>query len=276
MTVTRTVSRSHTFRDYPHRRSHPSRKPQPNCEPSVIQARFPALPGERPTVLLVEDADEVRAVLAAFLEKEGFSVTAVATGEAALEKVKQATFNLVVLDVGLPGIDGFETCRLLRQRSDAHVLMLSVRTDEVDKMVGFATGADDYVDKPFSPRELVARMRAAVRRQNPTNRELLVVGALSIDVAARQAILQGEMIQLTRIEFNLLLMLVQREGAVVSRTELLTGVWGPTWVDSGSDHLVEVHVSNMRRKLVAAGGHGIVRTVRQHGYCIDGGLRRSA
>ncbi len=254
----------------------PRMDPIRSCALPADQTRTPSLAGERPRVLLVEDGDEVRTILASFLEKEGFAVTSVATGEDALHEAEQATFAVVVLDVGLPGIDGFETCRLLRQRSDAHVLMLSVRTDEVDKIVGFATGADDYVNKPFSPRELVARMRAAVRRQAPTGRECLELGALSIDVDARQAIVLGTVIPLTRIEFELLLMLAKREGLVVSRTELLTGVWGPTWVDSGSDHLVEVHMSNMRRKLIAAGGAGIVRTVRQHGYCIDSGLRLSA
>ena len=254
----------------------PGTGPAHKGESPADQPRTSSPSGERPRVLLVEDGDEVRTVLAAFLEKEGFAVTSVVTGENAVYEAEQAKFAVVVLDVGLPGIDGFETCRLLRQRSDAHILMLSGRTDEVDKIVGFATGADDYVNKPFSPRELVARMRAAVRRQAPTSRECIELGALRIDIGARQAIVLGTVVGLTRIEFDLLLMLAKRQGAVVSRTELLTGVWGPTWVDSGSDHLVEVHMSNMRRKLLSAGGVGIVRTVRQHGYCIDSGLRLSA
>lgn len=228
----------------------------------------------RPMVVLVEDADELRTMLSAFLEHEGFSVVAVADGEAALEALDRCDPMAIVLDVVLPGMDGFETCRRMRNRTDAHVIMLTARNEEVDKIVGFATGADDYMTKPFSPRELVARLRAILRRRTTTMRERLAVGSLRIDVAARTATVGDTALELTRIEFDLLMLMARRTGTVVTRNDLLQTVWGPTWV--GSDHLVEVHVSNLRRKLVNAGGAELLHTVRRVGYRLSEPLKRSA
>jgi DNA-binding response OmpR family regulator len=167
--------------------------------------------------------------------------------------------DVVVLDLGLPGIDGLEVCRQLRTFSDAYVVMLTARDTEMDTIVGLSVGADDYITKPFSPRELVARIRAMLRRprtaaatpgataadaQMPPAR---LFGPLSIELASRQVFLEGDLIPLTRTEFDILAALSSRPGAVWSRRQLIDAVWGEPWV--GNDHLVDVHVGHLRRKL---------------------------
>jgi DNA-binding response OmpR family regulator len=184
--------------------------------------------------------------------------------------------DLVVLDLGLPGSDGIEVCRGLRTFSDCYVLMLTARADEVDTLIGLSVGADDYVTKPFSPRELMARVRVLLRRprrapvavaESPT---VLRVGPVSIDVDAREVRLDGELVDLTRTEFDVLATLAARPGRAFTRRALIDEVWGPGWV--GDEHLVDVHVLHLRRKLGdTADAQRVVRTVRGVGYRIGTG-----
>jgi DNA-binding response OmpR family regulator len=186
-------------------------------------------------------------------------VTVCHGGAEALAVAREVDPDVVVLDLGLPGIDGLEVCRQLRTFSDAYVVMLTARDTEMDTIVGLSVGADDYITKPFSPRELVARIRAMLRRprtaaatpgataadaQMPPAR---LFGPLSIELASRQVFLEGDLIPLTRTEFDILAALSSRPGAVWSRRQLIDAVWGEPWV--GNDHLVDVHVGHLRRKL---------------------------
>jgi DNA-binding response OmpR family regulator len=182
---------------------------------------------------------------------------------------------VIVLDLMLPGIDGVEACRRIRRFSDAYILMLTAKTEEADKIVGLSTGADDYVTKPFSPGELVARVRALLRR--PRGEAVPVVedgarrfGTLVVDPSAREVVLDGEAIELTKLEFDLLETLSAEPRVAFSRAQLLERVWGPSWF--GDDHVVDVHVANLRRKLgddPAAPRY--VRTVRGVGYRMGDG-----
>jgi DNA-binding response OmpR family regulator len=217
--------------------------------------------------LVVEDAPEQRELIAALLRREGFAVDGVGDGDAALAAVAAVGPDLVVLDVGLPGMDGIETCRRLRETSDAYVVMLTAHDSEVDKVLGLSMGADDYVTKPFSSGELVARVRALLRRPRhaPGPAPARVFGTLAVDAAARSAVLAGEELDLTRTEFDLLDVLSAEPRVAFSRPVLLERVWGPGWF--GDDHLVDVHVSNLRRKLGDdPRAPRYVRTVRGVGY----------
>jgi DNA-binding response OmpR family regulator len=217
--------------------------------------------------LVVEDAPEQRELVAALLRREGFAVEGVGDGDAALAAVAAGSPDLILLDVGLPGMDGIETCRRLREASDAYVVMLTAHDSEVDKVLGLSMGADDYVTKPFSPGELVARVRALLRRPRHASApaQSRVFGALAVDAAARTAVLEGEELELTRTEFDLLDVLSAEPRVAFSRPVLLERVWGPRWF--GDDHLVDVHVSNLRRKLGDdPRAPRYVRTVRGVGY----------
>jgi DNA-binding response OmpR family regulator len=209
--------------------------------------------------LVVDDEEPLADVVASYLERENFEVTVCHTGVDALAVARQVDPDVVVLDLGLPGIDGLEVCRQLRTFSDAYVVMLTARDTEVDTIVGLSVGADDYVTKPFSPRELVARIRAMLRRPRAVSTPVVagagasgelpprVFGPLSIDVPSRQVFLGSEPIPLTRTEFDILAALSSRPGVVWSRRQLIDAVWGEPWV--GNDHLVDVHVGHLRRKL---------------------------
>ena len=225
-----------------------------------------------PRVLLVEDAAEVALLMSVALQSEGFDVAVATSGEEALERLAAFDPAVILLDLGLPGIDGFETCRRVRQMSDVHIIMLTARTAEADKLVGFTIGADDYVTKPASMRELGARVRAVVRRRAT---ETTAARALSapveatspafvVDAAIRTISIGRHKVTLTRTEFALVQELVRRSNQVVSRLELQTTVWGPDW--RGGAHLVDVHLSNVRRKLVGAGAPLLIHTVRESGY----------
>ena len=209
--------------------------------------------------LVVDDEAALADVVASYLQREHFEVTVCHTGAQALAVAREVDPDVVVLDLGLPGIDGLEVCRQLRTFSDAYVVMLTARDTEMDTIVGLSVGADDYITKPFSPRELVARIRAMLRRprtaavamspagagaQMPPARSF---GSLSIEVASRQVFLNGDPIPLTRTEFDILAALSSRPGVVWSRRQLIDAVWGEPWV--GNDHLVDVHVGHLRRKL---------------------------
>lgn len=238
-------------------------------------------PGYR--ALVVDDEEPLAEVVASYLLREHFEVTVSHCGVDALAVARQVDPDVVVLDLGLPGIDGLEVCRQLRTFSDAYVVMLTARDTEVDTIVGLSVGADDYVTKPFSPRELVARIRAMLRRPRtvgapaipsaaPGGGELppRTFGPLSIDVASRQVFLDSEEIPLTRTEFNILAALSSRPGVVWSRRQLIDAVWGEPWV--GNDHLVDVHVGHVRRKLGDnPAAPRFVLTVRGVGYRMGDG-----
>ncbi|HNM85791.1 MAG: response regulator transcription factor [Mycobacterium sp.] len=218
---------------------------------------IPATPGGADSgyrALVVDDEKPLAEVVASYLQRERFEVTVCHSGAAALEVARDVDPDVVVLDLGLPGIDGLEVCRQLRTFSDAYVVMLTARDTEVDTIVGLSVGADDYVTKPFSPRELVARIRAMLRRPRTVGAvtpeiatPARVFGPLSIEVESRQVCLEGESIPLTRTEFDILAALSSRPGVVWSRRHLIDAVWGEPWV--GNDHLVDVHVGHLRRKL---------------------------
>ena len=210
--------------------------------------------------LVVDDEAPLAEIVASYLEREHFEVTQCHSGTDAVTLAREVDPDVVVLDLGLPGLDGVEVCRQLRTFSDAYVVMLTARDAEVDTIVGLSVGADDYITKPFSPRELVARIRAMLRRpravgapnspaggEAPDELPPRVFGPLSIDVASREVFLDEEPIPLTRTEFDILAALSSRPGVVWSRRQLIDAVWGEPWV--GNDHLVDVHVGHLRRKL---------------------------
>ncbi len=227
--------------------------------------------------LVVEDELALADIVTSYLAREGFEVETASDGESALRHARTLDPDVVVLDLGLPGMDGIEVCRRLRTFSDCYVVMLTARADEVDTLVGLSVGADDYVTKPFSPRELVARVRAMLRRpRTPTTTHgaavdpPLVFGDLSVDVAAREVRVAGDLVPLTRTEFDVLAALAHRPGAVMSRASLIEAVWGGNWV--GDEHLVDVHVLHLRQKLGdTADRQRYVRTVRGVGYRIGTG-----
>ncbi|MGE5690970.1 MAG: response regulator transcription factor [Pseudomonadota bacterium] len=215
----------------------------------------------RATVLLVEDDPSIGALLRAYLGRDGYSVVWVRSGEDALGELDRHRVGIVVLDVGLPGIDGFEVCRRLRARSRVPIVMLTARDDEPDRVAGLELGADDYLTKPFSPRELVARMKAVLRRAAPTAPEELALGDVVVGHAGREVTVAGEPVELTVKEFDLLAFLLAHPGIVFSREQLLDRVWGMTF--AGGTRTVDVHVAQLRRKL---GRPELVATVRGAGY----------
>jgi DNA-binding response OmpR family regulator len=224
----------------------------------------------------VDDERALADVVRSYLERDGFEVRTAADGEAGVELVRTFDPDVVVLDLGLPVMDGIEVCRSLRTFSDCYVVMLTARADEVDTLVGLSVGADDYMTKPFSPRELMARVRTLLRRPRVSTQPAeppvapLVVGDLRIDTAAREVHLDGKPVALTRTEFDVLAALAERPHAVLSRAALIEAVWGANWV--GDEHLVDVHVLHVRQKLGdSATEQRYVRTVRGVGYRIGTG-----
>ena len=206
-------------------------------------------------ILIVEDDDAIAKPLAAGLEREGFDVTRVSTGEDALEA---ALPDLVLLDLRLPGMDGTEVCRRLRARSDVPIIVVTAKGEEVDRVVGLELGADDYIVKPFGFRELLARIRAVMRRARPgTDRAQIHVGSLEIDVRGRRATMGDDALNLTTKEFDLLALLASEPGDVVSRQRILREVWDTEWF--GPTKTVDVHVASLRKKL---GDPGWIETVR--------------
>ena len=194
-------------------------------------------------VLVIDDEPPIVNLVRGYLEREGWSVLIASDGHEGLEVVRREQPDVVVLDVMLPGLDGVEVCRELRTFSSAFVVMLTAKSEEIDKLVGLAVGADDYMTKPFSPRELVARIKAILRRARTSTP---ASPGLDVDVARRIARVDGQPVELTRTEFEILAALAREPGAVVDRPALLASVWGPGYND---DHLVDVHVANLRRKL---------------------------
>ena len=197
-------------------------------------------------VLVVDDEEPIRDLVRSYLVREGMEVFTAYDGMSALEAVRQLSPDVVILDLMLPGIDGVEVCRQLRAFSDAYVVMLTARDEEVDRIVGLSIGADDYMVKPFSPRELVARVRALLRRPR-ASRLIAPASGLEVDSATRRVSVDGGQVRLTNIEFALLEELARDPGVVLSRRQLLERVWGSDFV--GDDHVLDVHVGNLRRKL---------------------------
>jgi DNA-binding response OmpR family regulator len=227
--------------------------------------------------LVVDDEVPLAEVVASYLEREHFEATVAANGFDAIAVARELDPDVVILDLGLPGIDGFEVCRQLRTFSDAYVVMLTARDTEMDAVLGLTVGADDYVTKPFSPRELVARVRAMLRRPRgaggappPAAVPPRRFGALRIEVAAREVFIDDEPILLTRTEFDLLEALSARPGVVLSRRQLLETIRNEPWV--GNDHLVDVHIGHLRRKLGDdAAQPRYLSTVRGVGYRMGSG-----
>jgi len=230
--------------------------------------------------LVVDDEVPLAEVVASYLRREQFEAIVADNGIDAIAVARELDPDVVILDLGLPGIDGLEVCRQLRTFSDAYVVMLTARDAEIDTVLGLTVGADDYITKPFSPRELVARIRAMLRRprllhattatsesqQVPARR----FGLLIIDVAAREVHVDGEPILLTRTEFDILEVLSGRPGVVLSRRQLLEIVRDGPWV--GNEHLVDVHIGHLRRKLGDdAAQPRYITTVRGVGYRMGSG-----
>jgi DNA-binding response OmpR family regulator len=214
------------------------------------------------TVLLVEDEHSIGSMTRGYLERSGWRVVWVRSGEEALAELSRHQIRIVILDIRLPGIDGFDVARLVRSRSDVPILMLTARDEEPDRVAGLELGADDYLTKPFSPRELVARMKAVLRRTDGRRAEdVLILEDVVLDRNAREVSVEGRAVELTTKEFDLLATLIENPGVVVSRDQLLDRVWGMTY--PGGTRTVDVHVAQLRRKL---GKPELIRTVRGAGY----------
>ena len=202
------------------------------------------------TVVVVEDDPHIADLVDLYLRREGFRVLLAGDGEKGLELFKQSDPCFVILDVGLPGRkDGFDVCREIRSRGTVPVLFLTARDDEVDRVLGLEMGADDYLTKPFSPRELVARVRAILRRtqEGPSPQEVITLGQLEVDLRRREVRQRGTAVSLTTREFDLIAFLANNIGLALSRQQLLDGVWGTDWY--GDERTVDVHVAQLRKKL---------------------------
>jgi DNA-binding response OmpR family regulator len=218
--------------------------------------------------VVIEDDDAIGAVVGTYLERAGYEVVRACTGERGLEAVDLRAPRFVVLDLGLPDVDGFELCRRIRDDGDVPILILTARDEEADRVIGLELGADDYITKPFSPRELVARVRAVLRRAEPGPREssLVEVGELRIDLRMHSATLAGSPLLLRTLEFELLAELARNAGHVVRRDHLLERVWGVSF--AGGTRTVDVHIAQLRKKL---GRPDLIQTVRGVGYrLLDG------
>ncbi len=213
-------------------------------------------------VLLVEDEPSVGALVKGYLARDGWTVIWVRSGEEALVELERHPIRMVILDIGLPGMDGFAVCQEMRARSRVPILMLTARDEEPDRIVGLEVGADDYLTKPFSPRELVARMKAILRRSEPQmDHDLLELGDVSLNRGTHDVTIAGRPVELTAKEFDLLAYFLANPGAVLSRDVLLDRVWGVSY--PGGTRTVDVHVAQLRRKL---GRPELIRTLRGSGY----------
>ena len=215
-------------------------------------------------LMLVEDDDAIGRLVKQYLEQQsGWRVLWLRTGEEAVTELRRHPVRLIVLDLGLPGIDGFEVCRRVRGQSNVPIVMLTARDEEPDRVVGFELGADDYVTKPFSPRELDARIRAILRRAEPGSSQdaVLSAGEIVLRRDSHDVTVDGEAVQLTAKEFDLLTCFLEHQGIVLSRERLLDIVWGMSY--PGGTRTVDMHVAQLRRKL---GDAEAIHTVRGAGY----------
>ena len=218
-------------------------------------------------ILVVDDEPTIVQTVQAYLEREGYTVYTALDGPSALKAARAFRPDIIILDIMLPGIDGLEVLRQLRQESEVYVLMLTAKTDETDRVVGLTMGADDYLAKPFSPRELVARVKAILRRRRATSTDevTLVFRRLRVDPAAFQVWKDDNPVELTRIEFQLLHALARYRGMVLSREQLIEQVWGYDYY--GDDRVVDVHIGRIRKKLEDDPANpSLIVTVRGAGY----------
>lgn len=221
-------------------------------------------------ILIVDDEANVRQLVRSYLGKEGYQVLEAADGASALTLARREKPDLVVLDLMLPEVDGLEVARILRGESDVFILMLTARTEESDKLIGLGIGADDYLTKPFSPRELVARVKAMLRRSEKTAPSVLRAGDIEVDPERHEARVAGQPLELTSKEFEILAELAANPGIVYSREKLLENVWGYDYF--GDERVVDVHMAKLRKKLEddPASPRRLV-TVRGVGYKLEGG-----
>lgn len=226
-----------------------------------------------PTILVVDDEEPIVDLVSSYLAVEGYTVHKAYDGVSALSTARTIPVDLVILDVMLPGMDGIEVCRQLLTETSSYILMLTARSDEVDKLIGLSIGADDYMTKPFSPRELVARVKAILRRGRgrdtvtvPAPNAVVRVGSLHLDPSRREVHVDNQPIELTPREFDLLHALARQPGHVFTREGLLEQVWGNDF--DGIDRVVDVHIGTLRRKLGDAAGY--IQTIRGVGYKLAG------
>ncbi len=218
------------------------------------------------TILIVEDEESIQRVARAYLEQEGYRVICTGSGSEALELVGQQQPDLIILDLMLPGMDGMEVAARLRQSSEIFILMLTARSEEADRVAGLRIGADDYMTKPFSPRELVARVQAILRRRRQMTApdSSMRFQHVRVDPDRREASSGDLVLDLTTTEFDVLLALTRHAGKVLNREQIIDQVWGADFF--GNDRVVDVYVGQVRRKLEAATGETLIRTVRGVGY----------
>ena len=222
-------------------------------------------------VLVVDDEVALAEIISSYFKRDGFEVLAVHDGLDAVKVARNFKPDFIVLDLMLPGLDGVEVCKEVRKFSDAYIIMLTARDDEIDKIVGLAVGADDYMIKPFSTKELIARAHAMLRRprlaKNVIATESLTLGELVINADTRLVQINGQLVALTRTEFDLLLVMARRPKVAFSRRQLINAVWDESWF--GDDHVVDVHVGHLRKKMEEiARGKSYVHTVRGVGYSV--------
>jgi len=229
---------------------------------------------DKPSMLVADDDGKIRNLVVSYLRAEGYEVSTASNGRDAVEAVRRSEPDIVILDVAMPELDGLEALREIRTFSNIYVIMLTARVDETDKLIGLSVGADDYMTKPFSPRELVARVKAVLRRQRSTagtgssaddDAVLLRFPHLEIDIRRHEVRIDDSPVQLTALEFALLLAMARQPGRVFSRSQLLEKVWG--WDHVGDDRLVDVHIGKLRRALGDdASAPRFIATVRGVGY----------
>jgi two-component system response regulator MtrA len=220
---------------------------------------------EHGTIVVADDEANIAELVDLYLTREGYRVVQAASGQAALDAVERSRPRLVVLDVGLPDIDGLEVCRRLRRTSSIPVIFLTARDGEVDRILGLELGADDYITKPFSPAELVARVKAVLRRvDGGTAAEVVQAGGVAIDLGRREVRVDDVVVEFTTKEFELLRFLAERPGLALSRQQILDGVWGYDWF--GDARTVDVHIAQVRKKV---GDAVPITTVRGVGYRLD-------
>ena len=220
-------------------------------------------------VLLIDDAPEIRESVRASLERSGYQVEGVGSGQEGLSRADALDPDVILLDLALPDLDGVEVCRRLRTKTNAYIIMLTAKSEEVDKLIGLSVGADDYITKPFSARELEARIQAVLRRPraNSDRGKRVTVNGLTLDAESREVLVDGREVNLTRVEFDILAALTSRPRMIFSRRQLIDRVWGPDWYGDG--HLIDVHIAELRRKVGDdPRDPRYIRTVRGVGYGI--------
>lgn len=224
--------------------------------------------GTSARVLIIDDEESILDLVTAYLEPEGYDLRTAGDGESGLKTALSWKPDLIILDIMLPGIDGLELLARLRRSSDAYVIMLTARTEETDKVIGLSMGADDYLTKPFSPRELVARIKAALRRTRggagPARDRVLSSAKVRLDAGSRQVWVNEREVELTAVEFDILAVLMDHRGLVLSREQILEQVWGPDFY--GETRVVDVHIGHIRQKV---GNDELIVTVRGVGYRFD-------